>query len=364
MNTEYIAMRQHEPLPPTLCERIAVFLSAEWKWLLGFMAMTNLNQSILGIDISKAKFDVALMVAGKVKKTPIFENAPDGFKALSNWLVKQGISSASALLASPGCYGDALATYLYDQGFVVSVVNPAQIKSFGGAQSNRAKTDQADAKLIAQFYQQRCPGHWTPAPMHVRELQAPVQRLSALAQMEGQKQNRTGTAPTVICPSIATVLATIKAEIKTVEALIQHPIDRHPDLKDQSALLESIPGIRKATISRLLAFIGDVQRFNHAKALAAFVGLSPTVHQSRSSVRGKPHLSKKGNSVIRRALYMPAIVARRYNPVIKAFADRLKKAGKPNMVIIGAVMRKLLHIIYGVLKSGMPFDPAWSAYHA
>jgi len=100
------------------------------------------------------------------------------------------------------------------------------------------------------------------------------------------------------------------------------------------------------------------------KALAAFVGLNPTVHQSGSSVRGKPHLSKKGNAVIRRALYMPAIVARRYNPVIKAFADRLKKAGKPNMVIIGAVMRKLLHIIYGVLKSGMSFDPAWSAKHA
>jgi transposase len=106
-----------------------------------------------------------------------------------------------------------------------------------------------------------------------------------------------------------------------------------------------------------------VQRFNHAKALAAFVGLNPTVHQSGSSVRG-PHLSKKGNSLLRGALYMPAIVARRYNPVIKEFADRLKKAGKSNMVIIGAVMRKLLHIIYGVLKSGMPFDPSWSANHA
>lgn len=173
-----------------------------------------------------------------------------------------------------------------------------------------------------------------------------------------------GTAPAVIRTSIATMLATIKAEIKTVEAMIRDHIDRHPDLKNQSELLESIPGIGKATIFRVLAFIGDVQRFDHAKALAAFVGVNPTVHQSGSSVRGKPHLSKKGNSVIRKALYMPAIVARRYYPVIKEFADRLKKAGKPNMLIIGAVMRKLLHIIYGVLKSGMPFDPAWSANHA
>ena len=76
--------------------------------------MTDSNKGILGIDISKAKFDVALLVAGKIKKTHIFENAPDGFKALSNWLLKQGISSVSACMEATGCYGDALATYLYD----------------------------------------------------------------------------------------------------------------------------------------------------------------------------------------------------------------------------------------------------------
>jgi transposase len=328
------------------------------------MAMTDLNNGILGIDISKAKFDVALMVAGKVKKSHIFENAQDGFQMLSNWLLKQGITTVAACMEATGSYGEALATYLYDQGIEVSVVNPAQIKSFGGAQLKRAKTDKADAKLIAQFYLQMSPDHWTPPPQHVRELQALVQRLTALAQMEGQEQNRMQVAPAVIRPSIETVLATIKSEIKTVKEQIRDHIGRHPDLKDRSKLLDSIPGIGKATIARLLAFIGDVQRFDHAKALAAFAGLNPTVHQSGSSVRGKPHLSKKGNSLLRKALYMPAIVARRYNPVIKEFADRLKKAGKSNMVIIGAVMRKLLHIVYGVLKSGMPFDPAWSVNHA
>jgi len=326
--------------------------------------MTDSNHGILGVDISKVKFDVALMVAGKIKKTHVFENAPDGFSALSTWLMKQGITSVSACMEATGCYGDALATYLHDQGFAVSVVNPAQIKSFSGAQLKRAKTDKADAKLIAQFCQQMNPAPWTPPPLHVRELQALVQRLSALMQMERQEYNRMDTAPAVVRASIATVLATIQAEIKAVETMIRDHIDRHPDLKDQSELLESIPGIGQATICRVLAYIGDVRRFDHAKALAAFAGLNPTVHQSGSSVRGKPHLSKKGNSVLRRALYMPAIVARRYNPVIKEFADRLKKAGKPNMVIIGAVMRKLLHIIYGVLKSGMPFDPSWSANHA
>ena len=209
--------------------------------------MADLNHGILGIDISKLKFDVALMVAGKIKKTHIFENAPSGFKALSNWLLKQGITTVSACMEATGCYGDALATYLYGQGFTVSVVNPAQIKSLSGAQLKRAKTDKADATLIAQFYLQMNPAPWTPPPLHVRELQVLVQRLAALTQMEGQEQNRKDTANTVIQPSIATVLATLKAEIKIVEALIHDHIDRHPDLKDRSVLLESIPGIGKAT---------------------------------------------------------------------------------------------------------------------
>ena len=326
--------------------------------------MTFIEWPILGIDISKAKFDLALLIDGKVKKTRVFENNLTGFKALSLWLIKQDITHLYTCMEATGCYGDALATYLVGQGFIVSVVNPAQIKSFSGAQLNRAKTDKADAKLIAQFCASMHPTAWAPPPMHVRELQALVQRLAALLQMERQEQNRFDTAAPVVQPSIKTVLGTIQAEIKAVERMIRDHIDRHPDLKSQSNLLDSIPGIGVATISRLLAFVGDVHRFNDAKALAAFVGLNPTVHQSGSSVRGKSRLSKKGNATIRKALYMPAIVARRYNPIIKAFAERLKKAGKSNMLIIGAVMRKLLHIIYGVLKSGKPFDANYAVKNA
>lgn len=326
--------------------------------------MTCIELPILGIDISKAKFDVALLINGKVKKTRVFENNLAGFRALSLWLIKQDITHLQACMEATGCYGEALATYLVDQGFEVSVVNPAQIKSFSGAQLNRVKTDKADAKLIAQFCASMHPTAWMPPPMHVRELQALVQRLAALLQMERQEQNRFDVSAPVIQPSIKAVLATIQAEIKVVERMIRDHINRHPDLKDKADLLDSIPGIGVATIARLLAFVGDVHRFNDAKALAAFVGLNPTVHQSGSSVRGKSRLSKKGNATIRKALYMPAVVARRYNPTIKAFAQRLKKAGKSNMLIIGAVMRKLLHIIYGVLKSGKPFDAHYAVKNA
>lgn len=326
--------------------------------------MTRNEQPILGIDISKAKFDVALLIDGKIKKMRVFENTPTGYTALTHWLDKQQIRHVQACMEATGIYGEALATYLVDHGHTVSIVNPVQIKSFRGAQLNRTKTDKADAKLIAQFYASMNPAPWLPPPMQVRELQALVQRLKALLDMEGQEQNRLGAAPLVIQPSITAVLATIKAEIKAVERMIRDHIDRHPDLKDQSELLSSIPGIGPVTIARLLAFIGDVRRFEDAKALAAFVGLNPTVYQSGSSVRGKSRLSKKGNAILRKALYMPAIVARRYNPTLKTFAERLMKAGKSTMLILGAVMRKLLHIIYGVLKSGKPFDADYAVKHA
>jgi transposase len=120
--------------------------------------------------------------------------------------------------------------------------------------------------------------------------------------------------------------------------------------------LESIPGVGEATIAQILSFMGVPKRFKNARQLAAFVGLNPKKHESGSSVRGRSRLSKTGDSALRKALYMPAISAKKYNPVIKAFCERLQKAGKPPMVIIGAAMRKLLHLIYGVLKSGKPFN--------
>lgn len=129
-------------------------------------------------------------------------------------------------------------------------------------------------------------------------------------------------------------------------------------MRDQKKLLETIPGVGEATISQILSFV-DYQRFENAKQVAAFVGLNPKQHESGSSVRGRTRISKMGDGNLRKSLYMPAIVAKKYNPIIKEFCERLKKAGKPPMLIIGAAMRKLLHLIYGVLKSGKPFDANW-----
>lgn len=317
-----------------------------------------MSKIVLGIDISKAKFDVAHLKkeGDKLKyKHKKFDNKEVGFKELVNWLVQQEAEDIHICMEATGFYGEALATYLFDVGYSVSVINPAQIKAFGQSELSRTKTDKADAKLIARFCLAIDPPTWQPTPKNIRELQALVRRLEALQGMLQQEKNRLEGAFDSIRPSIFAVIAKLEEEIESVKKKIKDHIDRNPDLRDKKLLLESIPGVGETTIAQVLAFL-SVEQFENARKAAAFVGLNPRQYESGSSVRGKTRLSKMGNSNLRKAFYLPAITARRFNPVIKAFCKRLEEAGKPKMLIIGAAMRKLVHMIYGVLKSGMPFN--------
>ena len=213
-----------------------------------------------------------------------------------------------------------------------------------------------NSTLIASFCQAIKPKAWQPDPPDIRELQAWVRRLEALQDMRQQEANRLHVAPTHIKPSIQSVSTKLTEEIEEMKKKIRNHIDQHPDLRDKKTLLETIPRVGEATIIQVLAFMSNPKAFKNAKEFSAFVGLNPKQHQSGSSVRGRTRLSKTGHSGLRKAFYFPAITAKRYNPVIQAFCERLKSSGKPTMVIIGAAMRKLVHLIYGVLKSGKPFD--------
>ena len=146
-------------------------------------------------------------------------------------------------------------------------------------------------------------------------------------------------------------------QIKALEAQIEELIDNHPDLKRQRELLVSIKGISDTTAAKFLAEVPDIRQFDTAAQLAAYAGVTPRQKRSGTSVRGKGHLSKMGNSRLRTAFYMPAISAMKWNPIIIPLVQRLQKRGKLPKVIIGAVMRKLIHLAFGVLKSGKPFDP-------
>lgn len=311
---------------------------------------------VLGIDIAKAKFDVALMVGGKFR-TKVFEYSVEGFGALRAWLSGQGVELGQLLacMEATSQYSERLATWLYEAGAVVSVVNPLQIKAYGQSLLNRQKTDRADARLIARYCEAQQPAPWTPPSPAVRTLQALVARLEALQLMRVAELNRQSIAETAVAGSIGTVLATLEAEIQRIEKEISDHIDANPDLKHKRELIESIPGIGPKTSMYFLAWFAGTKRFDDVRQAVAFVGLSPRSHESGSTIRGKARIAKLGNARLRKALYFPAIVAIQHNPVIAAFAKQLRSRGKHNMVIIVAVMRKLVHFIYGVLRSDTPF---------
>lgn len=313
-----------------------------------------MNNIILGIDISKLTFDVALLNDDKVK-TKKFTNTSKGFSELKQWLKNNEIDSVHACMEATGGYESKLAQYLYDNNFKVSVINPARIKGFSMSKLSRVKTDKADSELIAQFCQAMQPDLWKPTPLNIQELQQWVRRLDSLIANKNQENNRLDGASEVVAINISTHIEFLDKKIQEVEELISNNIKGHQDLNDKSKLLNSIPGIGEKTIAIILAFL-TVENFDSAKQVVAFVGLNPKPKQSGSSVLGAGRISKTGDADLRKAFYMPAIVSLRFNPIIKGFAERLSSVGKAKMIVVIAAMRKLLHIIYGVLKNKTPFN--------
>ena len=311
---------------------------------------------VLGIDIAKEKIEVALLVSGKVKNKS-FKNYADGFEALALWLRKSDIKRVHACLEATGNYGEDLAIFLYEAGHIVSVVNPARIKGFSQSELVRTKTDKVDAGVIARFCQAMKPVPWVLPSPEIRALRALARRADSLIDMLTQEKNRLGTAHGSVIPLIQGHIDYLEKEKEKVRGQITDLIDRNPDLKRKKDLLDSIPGIGKVTIATLLAELDDLEKFKHVRELVAFIGLAPKETLSGSSIKGKPRLCKTGHARLRKALYMPALVSIRYNPLMIAFYQRLKEKGKNGKVIVCAIMRKLVHVIFGVLKSGKIFDP-------
>ncbi len=313
---------------------------------------------VLGIDIAKAKFDACLLRSDGRLLGKVFPNTLTGFELLMRWLAQHTTEPVHACLEATGTYGAALALFLHEQQHVVSLINPAAIKAFAASRLTRSKTDQVDATLIARFCATQTPPAWTPAAAEVQELQALVRRLDALIEMRTMERNRLSAGETLaaVRTSIAGHLAYLQQEIAQTEQLIQQHIRQHTALQTQFLLLLSIPGIGSATAALLLAEI-NFATFRNARQVAAFVGVVPRLRQRGSSVRGRSRLSKLGSSRVRHALYFPAVTALRCSPSMQQWADGLRARGKCELQIIGAVMRKVVHQAFGVLKSGRPYDP-------
>ena len=315
--------------------------------------------SYLGIDVSKDWLDVVLLREGLPAETGQFDNNVQGFRQLQHFLKKRKAKEVHVCLEATGYYGLEVALFLHQVAYLVSVVNPARIKAYAESQLSRTKTDAGDAACIADFCRTQQPEAWTPPPPEQQELQALVRHLQNLNDMRQQELNRrqAGIPSETLLKTLDDHIAFLDQQSAALLRQIRDHIQRHPHLRQQHDLLTSIPGIGDLTAFKLLAEIVDVCAFDSARQLAAFAGLTPRERRSGSSLRGRTRLSKRGSSRLRSALYFPAIVAQRHNPILQPFAQRLLAAGKSKLQVIAAVMRKLLHLVFGILKSGQPFDP-------
>ena len=317
---------------------------------------------ILGIDIAKDKFDVALYKSRKLIATGQFNNTPASLKKLSKWLKNKAADQVWACMEATGRYGDALALYLHQAGHQVSMVNPSRIKKYAESKLQRNKTDKLDAKVIADFCRTQEPLLWTPPAPEKRELQEMVRRRNALVNERTRERNRlkSGLESDIVQESIRANLDFLKEQIAKLDAQIQSHISQHSALKRERKLLTSINGIGVKTAAAILGELPDVECFDNSGQVVAYAGLSPQQHQSGSSVHKKTRLTKMGNQRLKTALYFPALTAIKFNPIIINQSARLEEKGKEKMVIVGAAMRKLLQLAYGVLKSGQPFDPNYA----
>jgi transposase len=313
---------------------------------------------IVGIDIAKDSLDVAV-VGGPQTNRGQFDNDQGGFNKLQRWLKKRGVQAAHIAMEATNSYWLELALCLDEQGYTVSVINPKLIKRHAEATMQRNKTDPQDALTIADYCAKHRPDSWVRPSEAYLALRAMTRHLQALKADRQRERNRrqSGIANQQVTASIDAHLAFLAAQIEALSQRINEHIDQNPDLKRDKELLLTIPGIGAICAAVFLAEVPDVAAFAQASQVAAFAGLTPGQRDSGTSLRGRGRLVKSGNSHLRAVLFMPSLSAHCWNPIIAALKERLQARGKNGLTINVAIMRKLVHLCYGVLKSGLPFDP-------
>ena len=316
----------------------------------------------LGLDLAKASFDATLRLPDGTLHHRTFPNTTDGFTALTAWLTAHVTTPDHACMEATNTYWEALATFLDAGQHTVSVVNPARIKGFAQAEMQRNKTDKLDSALIAAFCAKHQPSAWHPLTPEHQQLRALVRHRDDLVQTRTQLEQRlTESQAGFIRESLTSCITTIKTQIAAVETQLKEHVAAHPSLQDDVRLLTSIVGIGLVTATKVLGELAPIANYTSAKAVATDAGVTPQEYSSGTSVRRKARMSKQGKAPLRAGLYMSALTTMRHCPGCRAFVDKLSARGKVKKVIIGAVMRKLLHIIYGILKHRTPYDPvkAW-----
>lgn len=318
-----------------------------------------MSTPILGIDISKLDLSISLLTDNKYYQTKI-DNNQQGFKTLVKWLQKHGVTKVAACMEATGNYGKLLADFLYSNGHEVSVVNPWCINAFAKSKLSRHKTDKVDSMIIAEYASKNDLPPYVPKNKALQELQDLYRCSQNLKEQYVQTQNyleNKDHLSKAVCSSYNKLAKHIMKTIKDIELAIDTLLSNNDNLKHQADNMQTIPGIGKTTAVAILAESPNIESFSNARQLAAYAGLTPKHKTSGTSVKGKTTISKIGSSNLRKALYFPAIVAKTHNPLFKDFTKKLSAKGKPAKVIIVAIMRKLLHIVFGVIKNNNQFNP-------
>ena len=313
-----------------------------------------INYQCVGVDVSKDKFDIAYLLNGQYRHK-CFSNDKKGRQNFVNWLKKHS-QSPWVCMEATGHYSELIADSLVQHNIRVSIVNPLQIKSFSRTKLSRNKNDIVDAKMIAEYCEKMQPPTFVSRSDTQKELKDLIKLLDMLKEQLIQLKNQLhSTQGSLAKKSIKKYIKELEQKIKRIEKQVADLIEKDESLNKQMTLMTSIKGVGKNTAYKILAQIADIHSFKKAKQFAAYIGVSPKQHQSGKFL-GRTTISRIGDARLRKAIYMAALVAKRFNRALQPFVKRLELRGKSPKSIVCAVMRKLVHLIFGVLKNNRPFD--------
>ena len=351
------------------------------------MSMKPVYRLFVGVDIAYRTFTAASLVSGaKLKReSKPFEQTAQGFEQFQKRLQASGIDPGATLVVmeATGNYWIALAMVLHQAGFVVSVINPAQAHFFAKAQLKRAKNDALDAEILAELAHVLVPARWTPPPQIYHELQQRLAQRASLLELRTQISNQlhalsvSPVAVPAVSQRLVRLIETFNEQIMQVETELHELVkideesactslyeDENPKVHETTkqwritiALLLTIPGIGLLTACWLVITTLNFTLCETAEAAVNFVGLAPITRTSGTSVHGRAQIGHCGHGRVRSQLYLATLTAARFNPIIKAYYDRLREAGKPMKVARCACARKLLHIAFAVATHRQPFNP-------
>lgn len=333
----------------------------------------------VGCDVAKLKLDFSMLpdksnaqmmsecIRSQVK-TKVAKNDATGIQEWLHWLTKNGVTDFTQVhvaMEATGVYHEVAANELVKHGIKVSICNPAQTKKFGQGMGIRIKNDTVDSFVLAYYCMYKQPRAWTPPSPEAHTLKTLIARVDALTRDLAREKNRAEKATVVNAPetiqtSIREQITFLTDQLAKLQQIIQAHINEHEKLKRDLNLLLSIPSIGKRVGSAMLALLHS-HSFLTPEQVVSYLGLAPVERQSGTSLISQSRISRHGPVRIRSLLYMASLSAIRSNPLARDFFQKLKGKGKPPKAALCAVMRKLTHLCFGVLKSQKPFSETFHA---